>query len=412
MAGLLTTVGTALGGFMQGYDSSRQKAQEQQMRQMAMQQANDANVAKGLAGFALQQGGVLSPTGGVPASQQGPQPPMPGQPSTPAQPQAPAPAPPPLQPSPYGPGPGMPTLPQPSAPPPMQGSASSPDLGRDEQTPDPEATVAADAAAEPPAQPSPAATTGASAPLGGDAPGGASPAPAAGGVQPPGQPFIALDDKGQQVDIRPFLPQHFDPQQIAQRIKAARPGATDAQVWDATEMVYKLAESGNKNDVASTGLLLRALGLQIQGQRAATTASQGNARIGIAQQNADTSAGRAANTANLGQQRIDQGNQRIAMSKERLAQQATEFKTRLSQAMTSQNTSQRGQALRAMLSDVDRNINAPVPPDEGALKQLQAERAQLVTELRKITGMSGVQPLPAPAPAPQPSGGFHLPWTQ
>lgn len=447
MAGLLTAIGTGLGGFMQGYDQARQSAQLAQARQMALQQVKDQNIAKGLAGFALANGGILNPVGGVPASQQGPQPPMPGQSSQPAQQQM---MPPQAAPdsSPYGPGPGMPAVAAaqqpPGQPPPMQGSAWSPDLGRQPGTtpemqgsagsPDlgadeqrqradfiepqdrpnaqasPAEQVGRDVTAEPYPVPEPSATAAAATssppssaaraatgPAGASAP--AAPPAAEASSAPGGQPFIATDDRGQQVDIRPFLPQHFDPQQIAQRIKAARPDATDAQIWDATEMVYKLAESGNKNDVASSALLLRALGLNIQAQKARTGAALGAGRLAVAQQNAATTAGRA-------QVNEDLSRQRLAVARERLDQQKTQFDARLMQAKSQGSTVQRGQALRAMLSDVDRLINAPIPPDDKTLKQLNTERAQLVNELRRITGMSGVQPLPQPAPAAPASGGF------
>ena len=379
MPGLLG-IGTGLTGFMNGYAQAQQALGQKQLLQQLLARNQRQSQAQELEGQALTAGGLPGFSGGIGTGLAGgfapqpAQPPMPGQPSVPSAPTTP------IQPSPQ-PAPA----PAASAPPPMQGSTSSDDLGADEQGPDPTAVVARDAAAEPPVATPPAA-----------APEAADPAPSV-PTSPSGQvQVVNPTGSGGTMDLAHFLNQHTDPQAIAARIKELRPNADPGAVAMATENLYKLSQNGDKMQQVQMAYMLKYLGLnaqianheqthedRVRGQD--ITSADRNRAISStdtrAQNREAGTQGRfdvaeARRSASALDRKLYQGQQQ-ALAEEREARQSGNAVS----AQAARRKSQQLQAIRAQISALSAKANGPAgtftKDDAAALTTLQKQAAAL-----------------------------------
>lgn len=390
----------ALGGIGQGYNTGADSALRRRLIQQQLREAMLKSEGGQALALALQNG--IPGLGGPPGGMVNPQPPpMPGQASTPAPapqaaaapiPQPPVPQPPqrPMQlaqapaPSPYQPRPGFS---------PYMGSAGSPDVGvpdQGQQLPseadqgqvqrqiETDADAKAREMIEPPAATPP--TTKGSPDVGPQ-----------GSAGPDGQQAtvpVETHDGVQYPDISTFM-QQVNPQQMMQAIMKARPGTRPEAALYAVEQGMKLAQYGTAQQKLQTAYMMKMLGYNISTERLNETIRHNQA--------GETAAGQriqqGQQRVEQGNRRLDQGDTRLQQGAERIAERKREFDTRLAQAKTMGGSAQKIQALRAMLSDVDRNLNpggitaAPTGDDRA---ELMRQRAEIVKELRTL-GFGGSQ---------------------
>jgi hypothetical protein len=340
----LLNLGTALGGFTQGYQNAENQRLQNQIRQLALSQALSQQRSQRLAAQYLQSGGfgnLLNTNtlpGGMPLPLPGgptpPPPPMPGQPSIAAQPPqtAAAPTEPPVDPS-----EATFTPPEPTGPDASTGyTASVPGEWKEEYT-----TPQPSAASMAPAQrPGPqTASTGASdaqqapAPSGGGAGGGDAP------------PFPMLAQMFQRVDYG----------KLAQGIaRIAPPGTDQADIYQAVIDLAKLAQ-GDKTEQIQAALIGKELGL-LNARDIANMRDQ-TAQLGIRTRAATAAAGQAAQT---GRTELQVG------SREKIAAANLQFRTLAEQ----RRYDQRAQQLQLAAQREGRGQQA---------LQIQRLRAQIAT---------------------------------
>lgn len=383
-----------VGGFGKGLDQGREAALRRQYMAENVKQLLSQGEGREALAAALMGGGIPGlggPPGGVA------QPPMPGAPSMPAAtggaPAAPVQQPTPLpapmaQPAP-APQPYAPQTPNPygSAGGTFEGGApqqpgAAPGYDMSETPADPAARVdAAQAAINQQAQqPAPAAAPPVAEPP-------AAPAAQAPTAETASVPVVGAG--GQRFpDVSMFLNQ-LHPQQVMQAVMAARPGTSPQAAMYAVEQAMKLGQYGTAEEKLRVAYMMKMLGYDISAQRLAETTQHNRAT--------ETAAG-----ARIGQadRKITQGDQRIEIAKQRLGQQQQQFQARLQQSKTMGDVGHRQAALRTLLGDVDRMITPSgmnAPPTGEEMAALQAQRREVINELRKLQGMS---PMPAAPAAP------------
>jgi len=141
-------------------------------------------------------------------------------------------------------------------------------------------------------------------PMGG--PQGAPMQPQSGGSMPPQSQASAPPGMGGGQAPTGML----DWKSVVQQVKAANPGADPRVIMTAVNQFLPLMTQQAQMEWKQVMMQTQRDRTNIMGERADTAREQGGERIGIAQQQADTSAKRADTSADQGQQRIDLGKQR------------------------------------------------------------------------------------------------------
>ena len=279
----LLNLGTALGGFTQGYQNSRDSQMQNALRQLALQQYQSQQNAARIAGRGLMGGVLDQMQTGSPAPQ----------PTGPASAQSPVPTPMPPFAGPTPPPPGQPSAPKgdpstaddagyssvlppdaggPAVPPPDQGNYW------DQKSTGPAPAPAPQQTAAPPATDS-----------------SAQPKPVDTHVE-----FAAPN--GQSIGIPDFF-RTVDTTKIAQGLAKLSPGADPADIYQATSDLLKLA-NGNKNEQLQAAYLAKMMGvnMQIQGRKDVVETQQAGAlertklqQAGAGERTTEQIAGRKAN---------------------------------------------------------------------------------------------------------------------
>ena len=341
----LLNLGTALGGFTQGYQNSRDSQMQNALRQLALQQYQSQQNAARIAGRGLMGGVLDQMQTGSPAPQ----------PTGPASAQSPVPTPMPPFAGPTPPPPGQPSAPKgdpstaddagyssvlppdaggPAVPPPDQGNYW------DQKSTGPAPAPAPQQTAAPPATDS-----------------SAQPKPVDTHVE-----FAAPN--GQSIGIPDFF-RTVDTTKIAQGLAKLSPGADPADIYQATSDLLKLA-NGNKNEQLQAAYLAKMMGvnMQIQGRKDVAEIGAGS------------------------REKVAAGNitsrEKIAGQKDASAETRTQEQIKSREGIATQRdaTTQRGQDIR---SAVDK-----ARLDQGAQRiQLTLQRNGQAVLANKVTALRG-----------------------
>lgn len=183
------------------------------------------------------------------------------------------------------------------------------------------------------------------------------------------------------------LVQRLDPTAIAKRIKEIRPGASDDQVFSATEMLMKMAQ-GDRTAQYQAAMIGHLLNYDL-GEKRIAAGEQHQAAID-ARAAGHTAGGETTVAEKSRQDRAAAQQQTQAYRDQRLAEQKRQFRERMNEATRIKDRGSQQQALNRMLTDIDANLGQlrVQGGHDKEIAELERQRVELQGRLRDLAGMS------------------------